>query len=251
MATRFTDHLLTGDHSSRPAFGDVPQGTLYACSDHDLIYQSDGSSAWSTWATLGGGGGDITSDAAWAAAGDLIVADGNDSAAILSAGSEGEVLTIASGVPSWASPAGAFDPDDHLPWHIFIPCGPSTPDATTGSPTINFPNDVSLPISSSRQTNNQNGAFAYDVILAAGTWDVHFWVRRSTNTAIVTVQFDGVDKGTSDTYNGSADMSQRSVTGITQATTGKVRVNFKAATKNGSSSSYVMNIFCIELRRTA
>lgn len=53
MATRFIDHLLEGDHASRPAFGSVPQGTLYACSDHALIYQSDGVAAWSTWATLG------------------------------------------------------------------------------------------------------------------------------------------------------------------------------------------------------
>lgn len=51
--TRFADHLLQGDHASRPAAGDVPAGTLYACSDHGLIYQSDGAS-WSTWATLGG-----------------------------------------------------------------------------------------------------------------------------------------------------------------------------------------------------
>lgn len=51
--TNFIDHLLEGNHASRPAFGDVPEGTLYACSDHGLIYQSDGSSAWSTWATLG------------------------------------------------------------------------------------------------------------------------------------------------------------------------------------------------------
>lgn len=54
MTSRFIDHLLEGDHASRPAFGDVPEGTLYACSTHGLIYQSDGSSAWSTWATLGG-----------------------------------------------------------------------------------------------------------------------------------------------------------------------------------------------------
>lgn len=54
MTTRFTDHLLEGDHASRPAFGDVPQGTLYACSTHGLIYQSDGATAWSTWATLVG-----------------------------------------------------------------------------------------------------------------------------------------------------------------------------------------------------
>ncbi len=53
MTTRFTDHLLEGNHAGRPAFGAVPQGTLYACSDHALIYQSDGVAAWSTWATLG------------------------------------------------------------------------------------------------------------------------------------------------------------------------------------------------------
>ena len=52
--TRFIDHVLTGDQASRPAASAVPQGTLYACSTHDLIYQSDGTSAWSTWASLGG-----------------------------------------------------------------------------------------------------------------------------------------------------------------------------------------------------
>lgn len=54
MTTRFSDHLLEGDHASRPAATAVPAGTLYACSDHGLIYQSDGAT-WSTWATLGGG----------------------------------------------------------------------------------------------------------------------------------------------------------------------------------------------------
>jgi hypothetical protein len=62
MTTRFAEHLLSGTHASRPAFGSVPQGTLYACTDHDLIYQSDGATAWTTWATLGGGGG---SGSAW------------------------------------------------------------------------------------------------------------------------------------------------------------------------------------------
>jgi hypothetical protein len=56
MATTFANHLLGPDtHANRPAAGDVPSGTLYSCSDHSLIYQSDGST-WSTWATLGGGG---------------------------------------------------------------------------------------------------------------------------------------------------------------------------------------------------
>ncbi len=56
MTNRFTDHLLTGDHPSRPSASAVPTGTLYSCTTHSLIYKTDGT-AWSTWATLGGGGG--------------------------------------------------------------------------------------------------------------------------------------------------------------------------------------------------
>jgi hypothetical protein len=42
--------FLTGDHASRPAATTVGSGTLYACSDHTKVYQSDGSS-WSDWFT--------------------------------------------------------------------------------------------------------------------------------------------------------------------------------------------------------
>jgi hypothetical protein len=44
-----------------------------------------------------GAGGDITTDAAWAAKGDLIVGTANNTAAILTAGTNGKVLTAASG----------------------------------------------------------------------------------------------------------------------------------------------------------
>lgn len=54
MTTRFIDHLLTGNHASRPAANAVPEGTLYSCTTHGLIYQSD-TSTWSTYATLGVG----------------------------------------------------------------------------------------------------------------------------------------------------------------------------------------------------
>ena len=53
MTTRFADHLLDGTHASRPAATAVPAGTLYSCTDHSLVYQSDGAT-WATWATLGG-----------------------------------------------------------------------------------------------------------------------------------------------------------------------------------------------------
>lgn len=41
-----------GTHAGRPAASDVGVGGLYSCTDHSLIYQTDGSS-WATWATLG------------------------------------------------------------------------------------------------------------------------------------------------------------------------------------------------------
>lgn len=49
MATSFITHVQAGTHAARPAASAVPQGTLYACSTHGLIYQSDGSSTWSEW----------------------------------------------------------------------------------------------------------------------------------------------------------------------------------------------------------
>lgn len=73
--------LQTGDHASRPAFGSVSIGTLYACSDHNLVYQSDGS-AWNTWADMSGAPIDFGE------AGDITTAAFGDAAA---AGSTGEV----------------------------------------------------------------------------------------------------------------------------------------------------------------
>lgn len=51
MAATVAGILLVGDHASRPGAATVVAGTLYSCTDHDLIYQSDGA-AWSTWADL-------------------------------------------------------------------------------------------------------------------------------------------------------------------------------------------------------
>jgi hypothetical protein len=113
-AITFEGMTLTGDHASRPAATAVGAGSLYACSDHDLIYQSDGAT-WATWATLGSSGS-VATDAIWDAAGDLAVGSGANTASKLTAGSEGEVLTIASGVPSWeTAPGGGGGPAGHLP----------------------------------------------------------------------------------------------------------------------------------------
>ena len=93
MTTRFADHLLDGTHASRPAATAVPSGTLYSCSDHALIYQSDGAT-WATYATLGTAGGIAVG--LLDAKGDLIAASAADTAAKLTAGANNKVLTADS-----------------------------------------------------------------------------------------------------------------------------------------------------------
>jgi hypothetical protein len=96
--------FLTGDHASRPAATAVGTGSIYSCTTHSLIYQSDGAT-WSTWATLGSTGS-VATDAIWDAAGDLAVGSGANTAAKLTKGSDGEVLTMVAGAVDWAAPTG-------------------------------------------------------------------------------------------------------------------------------------------------
>lgn len=106
MATSFSDHLLDGTHAARPAATAVPAGTLYSCSDHSLIYQSDGS-AWSTWATISSSGIAAT---IVDAKGDLIAATAADTVARLAVGSNDQVLTADSAQSTglkWAAAPGA------------------------------------------------------------------------------------------------------------------------------------------------
>lgn len=87
--------------ANRPAFG-VP-GRLYYATDTDTLYRDTGS-AWETWTM--GAGGSVATDAIWDAAGDLAVGSGANTAAKLTKGSDGDVLTVTAGAVGWAAPAG-------------------------------------------------------------------------------------------------------------------------------------------------
>lgn len=108
MAATVAGVLLAGTHAARPAASAVSAGTLYSCSDHSLVYQSDASS-WSTWANLAGTGS-MATDALWDAKGDLAGGTGANTAVKLVVGTNGQVLTADSGETTgmkWATPSGA------------------------------------------------------------------------------------------------------------------------------------------------
>jgi hypothetical protein len=104
--TRFADHLLTGTLSARPAASAVPVGTLYSSTTDGVVYQSTGSS-WGTWLSAPAATS-VATDAIFDAKGDLVAGTGADTAAKLTVGSNGQVLTADSaqtlGV-KWATPA--------------------------------------------------------------------------------------------------------------------------------------------------
>jgi len=51
-------HLGIDTHANRPAGNAVPDGSLYSCSTHALVYKSNfAGNSWATWATLSAGGG--------------------------------------------------------------------------------------------------------------------------------------------------------------------------------------------------
>jgi hypothetical protein len=74
---------------------------MYSTTGLDLIIRDE---AGATKDLFASSGGDVATDAIWDAAGDLAVGTGADTAAKLVIGSTGDVLTVAGGTATWASP---------------------------------------------------------------------------------------------------------------------------------------------------
>ena len=56
----------------------------------------------------GGGGGNVATDAIWNSAGEIVYATGANAATTLAAGTNGQVLTLSGGLPSWAASASGW-----------------------------------------------------------------------------------------------------------------------------------------------
>lgn len=102
VTTTLPGVLLTGIHSARPAANAVGTGTLYSCTTHSLVYQSDGST-WSTWASLAGTG--MTNP--MTTRGDVIIENSSPAPARLAIGSAGKFLRSDGTDPSWQAPTDA------------------------------------------------------------------------------------------------------------------------------------------------
>lgn len=143
----------------------------------------------------------------------------------------------------------AVDPDTNMPW---------LEDINTFMTPISHVNWNTNTVSNSAIRNGwressgaQNDEMSFDLILTAGTWDVELLYIKDSSNGIFSVQFDGIEKGTIDSYAAAVSYNNRTtVSGIATVTSGKMRLTLKMATKNVSSTSYFGEIQHIQLRRT-
>lgn len=210
--------------------------------DAHLFAMPDGSSAT----------GNVATDPIWDAAGDLAVGTGADTAAKLTKGSDNTLLVIdaATHIPAWSLSGSTF-------FHLYGPDNPAV-SATTGTWIYNTGQWTDMGVTGPydswgwyNSSSAQNDALTYTLFMAAGTYAVTFRGRKSSNLGIITVYLDTVSQGTVDYYAASIAYAVLSVTGIVVAAGGSHAIQIKVATKNGSSSNYLMNLFDVIIRQTA
>lgn len=175
------------------------------------------------------------------AKGDLIAATANNAPARLAVGADGTFpvadTASATGLKYVALPWNVSIPSTQLPFSSVSWVGPTY--------STNYFHNASL------AGSGINNEATWRVLLAAGTWTLHFFHVRWTNQGIATVSLGGVTVATVDAY-GTLLYNVRSTTaGIVVAATGVYDLRFLVASKNASSSAYGLILSGIEFKRTA
>ena len=167
-------------------------------------------------------------------------------------GSTGKV-TVYSGldvnsqkITSLATPAAATDAatkgyvDGVLPYNIVVP-STMPPNAASGAMTYGYVANCVYNHIGYVTSGAQNNYMEWSVVAAAGTYTLRVVYISSTNRGIATVAVNGNSAGTIDMYSASVDVLNvaASITGIT-LTAGLNTIRFTGATKNASSSSYLV-----------
>lgn len=140
-------------------------------------------------------------------------------------------------------------PRDLTPW--IVDCDSSGPSATTSwgvGPVV----VAALYGGYSQSSNVQNAEIDWDVVLGAGVWTVQLVFAKNVNTGIFSVQLDGVEVGSVDSYAAaSANNAIVAIAGVPVIGSGKHRVGLKMATKNAASTGFIGLVQHLQLRRTA
>lgn len=140
---------------------------------------------------------------------------------------------------------------DLLPWMLNI-FGTTVQSAHVGTWAISQASTKDYAYIFQNSTLAQNDSTSWDVVLAAGTWTLRTVADKAANSGISTVSLGGTSLGTLDWFNGTTAPSQiQDITGITVATTAKLRLTYLMATKNASSTNFGLNFTAAHLIRTA
>lgn len=137
-----------------------------------------------------------------------------------------------------------------LPWRIDIdPYGEPTGQTNWSTIAVAV---ASIKNGAKQSAGTQNDEIYWDVLLAAGTWNITVGYRKAASRGIFSVQLDGVEISTIDSYAAVTTENQvTTLTGVVVASPGIKRLKLKMTDKNASSSSYIGSIFSLGMRRTA
>jgi len=139
--------------------------------------------------------------------------------------------------------------DNILPWLIDIDPLPSGVANTTFD---GLAQDTNMLYNGYKYTTTQNSSITFNIMLAAGVWDMQTIHNSDSDQAIATFKLDGVTIGTIDHYAGGfANNVRASITSIQVATSGKKVLTITNPTKNGSATGYGLRIQHIQFKRTA